>query len=149
MSKNKILFLCEGNSCRSQMAEGLFNHKNTKIRAYSGGLKPVGKINPHAIKVMDEIGINISKQTSKGIPSDLSSFYIFVLCGCSQSCPNLKGLSFYNTYIEDPSIKIHDIENYQIARKQIETIIDDIIYCFNSCDIETELKNKFKMDKLL
>ena len=62
-----VLFVCVENSCRSQMAEGFArNLGEGVIEAYSAGSRPSGKINPEAIKVMQEVGIDISAQSSKG-----------------------------------------------------------------------------------
>ena len=62
----KILILCTGNSCRSQMAEGLLYSFKKNIKIYSAGTKPE-PVNPYAIKVMNEIGIDISKNTSNHV----------------------------------------------------------------------------------
>lgn len=65
MKKKKVLFLCTHNSCRSQMAEGLLNSiYGKKFKAYSAGIKPTN-VNPYAIEVMREIGIDLSKHYSK------------------------------------------------------------------------------------
>ncbi|HXX88278.1 MAG TPA: arsenate reductase ArsC [Candidatus Acidoferrum sp.] len=67
MKKMKVLFLCEHNSARSQMAEGLLRHQyGEKYEVFSAGSNPT-QVNPFAIRVMAEIGIDISKQTSKSI----------------------------------------------------------------------------------
>lgn len=141
--KDKILFLCSGNSCRSQIAEGLFNNRNNYMKAYSGGLKPLGYINPYAIDIMKEISIDISKQSSKMLPNDLSTYYIFVLCDCSQSCPDLHRERFYEVPVKDPSEGVHDIRNYREVREKIEIIVDDIIECLTSDNIEIKLNEKF------
>jgi arsenate reductase (thioredoxin) len=66
MSKPKILFLCTGNSARSQMAEAfLRKYGGDRFEAYSAGVKPRG-LNPLTVKVMNEVGIDVSKQVSKG-----------------------------------------------------------------------------------
>jgi arsenate reductase len=86
----KVMFLCTGNSCRSQMAEGLARHYGKGlIEPYSAGLIPVG-VNPNAVKVMKEIGIDISGQTSDPIDEDLlrQMDVIITLCGNAEaSCP--------------------------------------------------------------
>ena len=65
--KKKILFVCTHNSARSQMAEGFINSLYSKMyKAYSAGTKP-GKVNPYAIKVMEEVGIDISNHKSKSV----------------------------------------------------------------------------------
>ena len=61
-NKVKILILCTGNSCRSQMAEGFMKSFHENIIAFSAGTAPSGKIHPKAIRVMDEIGIDISEE---------------------------------------------------------------------------------------
>ena len=69
MAKPKILFLCTGNSCRSQMAEGWTKAlKADQLEAYSAGIQPKG-VDPRAVQVMAEAGIDISGQSSKDIDS--------------------------------------------------------------------------------
>lgn len=88
--KLKILFLCTGNSCRSQMAEGWARHlKGERIDAYSAGTEPKG-LNARAIQVMAESGVDISGQESKhvdqvvGIPFD----YVVTVCShANEQCP--------------------------------------------------------------
>ena len=90
----KLLFLCTGNSCRSQMAEGLANLKlNKAFKIYSAGVEAHG-LNPRAVKAMDEIGIDISGQQSQSISEDELSGYnlIVTLCGDARDrCPVLLG----------------------------------------------------------
>ncbi|MBS1232445.1 MAG: arsenate reductase (thioredoxin) [Nitrospirae bacterium] len=86
----KIMFLCTGNSCRSQMAEGFARELGKGIvEAHSTGLNPAG-LNQRAVKVMDEIGIDISSNQSKAIDADLleTMDVIITLCDhASESCP--------------------------------------------------------------
>ena len=86
----KIMFLCTGNSCRSQMAEGFARELGKGlIEAHSAGLSPQG-VNPKAIAVMKEIGIDISKQQSKAIDPELLEKMDTVITLCdnaSESCP--------------------------------------------------------------
>ena len=88
--KLKILFLCTGNSCRSQMAEGFCRHlKGDIIGAYSAGIETHGK-NPRAVKVMAEAGIDISNQESKTTAAveDIVFDYVITVCGhASEHCP--------------------------------------------------------------
>lgn len=87
----KIMFLCTGNSCRSQMAEGLANFIGKgRIKAYSAGLNPAGYVHPKAIEVMKEIGVDISSYVSKPIDEDLlkDMDYVITLCGdAEETCP--------------------------------------------------------------
>jgi arsenate reductase (thioredoxin) len=86
----KIMFLCTGNSCRSQMAEGFAQELGEGfIEAYSAGLNPTG-VNERVVKVMKEIGIDISQQKSKPIDEALlkNMDMIITLCdNASEACP--------------------------------------------------------------
>jgi len=88
--KWKILFLCTGNSCRSQMAEGWTRHlKNDVLEPYSAGVKPKG-VDPRAVKAMAEAGVDISGQTSKDIKDLEEMVFDFVVTLCDnarESCP--------------------------------------------------------------
>jgi arsenate reductase len=92
--KKKVLFLCTGNSCRSQIAEGWARHlKADSIEAYSAGIRPIG-VNPKVIKVMAEAGVDISMHTSKHL-DDLQNVdfdYVITLCdNAAQNCPVFSG----------------------------------------------------------
>ena len=86
----RILFLCTGNSCRSQMAEGWARHlKSDCIEAYSAGIKTHG-LNPRAVKVMGEAGVDISTQRSKHVNElkGLAFDCVVTVCGhASEQCP--------------------------------------------------------------
>ncbi|MBN1847000.1 MAG: arsenate reductase ArsC [Deltaproteobacteria bacterium] len=90
IEKKKILFLCTGNSCRSQMAEAWTRAlKGDLFDAYSAGVQPKD-IDPKAVKAMAEAGIDISKQKSKDIDSleDIDFDYVVTLCDTArESCP--------------------------------------------------------------
>jgi arsenate reductase len=86
----KVLFLCTGNSCRSQMAEGWAKHlKGDVIDAYSAGIETHG-LNPNAVKVIAEAGVDISGHVSKSV-SDLKDVpfdYVVTVCGhANETCP--------------------------------------------------------------
>ena len=85
----KVLILCTGNSCRSQMAEGLLASFSSNTKVYSAGTKPE-KVNPFAIKAMAEIGIDISKNTSNHVYEYIAvDFdYVFTVCdNAKEICP--------------------------------------------------------------
>lgn len=88
--KLKILFLCTGNSCRSQMAEGWArNLKGKSIESYSAGIEPHG-LNPNAVKVMAEAGIDIYSHKSKHVQKllHISFDYVVTVCGhAHEHCP--------------------------------------------------------------
>ncbi|HOF19227.1 MAG TPA: arsenate reductase ArsC [Phycisphaerae bacterium] len=88
--KLKILFLCTGNSCRSQMAEGWARAlKGDCLEAYSAGVEMHG-LNPHAVKVMAEAGVDISAHRSKNVAelADVPFDYVVTVCGhAHETCP--------------------------------------------------------------
>ena len=90
----KILFLCTGNSCRSQMAEGWTRHlKKGEIEAHSAGIERHG-MNPYAVRVMEEAGVDMSGKKSKTVDElpDLSFDVVVTLCGhASETCPFFAG----------------------------------------------------------
>lgn len=90
MAKPLIYFLCTGNSCRSQMAEGIGKKiLGDRYDVYSAGIEAHG-LNPRAIEAMNEVGIDISKQTSDVINPDLleRADYVITLCGhANDVCP--------------------------------------------------------------
>jgi arsenate reductase (thioredoxin) len=97
MSKAKVLFLCTRNSVRSQIAEAfLKKYAGGKFDVYSAGLEP-GEINPHTKKVMEEIGIDISNQRSKGLMEFMGKMHIgYLITVCSnaeEKCPFFPGIA--------------------------------------------------------
>ena len=90
----RILFLCTGNSCRSQMAEGWARHlKGDVIESHSAGIETHG-FNPNAVRVMEEAGVDISRHRSKHIRelADLEFDYVITVCGhADENCPIFPG----------------------------------------------------------
>jgi arsenate reductase len=88
MSKS-ILFLCTGNSARSQMAEGLVDHYlGDEWQAYSAGTAPAGYVNPLAVRVMAELGIDISAQHSKSVEMFRGEEFERVMTVCDDAAEN-------------------------------------------------------------
>lgn len=80
--KKKVLFLCPGNACHSQMAEGLLKHfYNEDYEVFSAGLNPIG-VSKNAVEVMKEIGIDISEQASKHIDEYLNQHFDIIITLC-------------------------------------------------------------------
>jgi arsenate reductase len=107
MSKAKVLFLCTGNSARSQMAEGyLRNLASSNFEPLSAGIEPKG-LNPLAVEVMKEIGIDISQQTSKDVREFLGQAIPYVVTVCDnakQRCPVFpRTYKFLHWSLEDPA----------------------------------------------
>ncbi|HKR97195.1 MAG TPA: arsenate reductase ArsC [Candidatus Angelobacter sp.] len=92
--KTKVLFLCTGNSARSQMAEGLLRHyAGDQYEVFSAGTNPVG-LNPLAVQAMREIGIDISQQRSKNVAEfyGMDIPYVITVCDrAKESCPIFPG----------------------------------------------------------
>ena len=131
----KLLFLCTGNSCRSQMAEGLANIKlNKKFKISSAGVEAHG-LNSRAVKAMNEIGIDISYQRSNSILEDELSQYDFIitLCGDARDrCPILSESSNNIHWdLQDPANAIGSeqeiMDVYRKVRDQISNNIGSLL----------------------
>ena len=84
----RILVLCTGNSCRSQMAEGFFRHYGLdRVMVRSAGLEPHG-VNPNAVRVMAEVGIDISGHTSEHLNTYLNDGFDYVITVCDNAAAN-------------------------------------------------------------
>ena len=94
MAKKRVLVLCTGNSCRSQMAEGFLRHLGgDRFEVFSAGIKPT-EVNPLAIKVMAEVGIDISSHRSKSAMEFIKQQFDYVITVCDnakQTCPVFPG----------------------------------------------------------
>jgi arsenate reductase len=89
MMKKRVLFLCTGNSARSQMAEGLVEHYlGDEWRAYSAGTDPAGYVHPLAVRAMAELGINISQQRSKSVEAFRAKEFDRVVTVCDDAAEN-------------------------------------------------------------
>jgi len=125
-----VLFVCVGNSCRSQMAEGFGNHYGQgKVVAFSAGTMPAGKVHPLAIEAMREVGIDISHQTSKGVwEFDLTQFDAVVsVChaATNELCPaTYMGLQ-ERWDIPDPVGQAMD--EFRRVRTMIEARVRDLV----------------------
>ncbi len=92
--KSKILILCTGNSCRSQMAEGYLRSLDSGLEVFSAGTFPASKVNPHAVEVMKEIGIDISGQYPKNAADFTNESFDYVITVCDnakETCPVFTG----------------------------------------------------------
>ena len=106
MQKQKVLIVCTGNVARSQMAEGLLRHEaGDRFEVFSAGLHP-GYVRPHAIKVMQEIGIDISNHRSKSVDEFAGKEMDYVITVCDHAAQNCPALPARNRRIhwsiEDP-----------------------------------------------
>jgi arsenate reductase len=103
----RILVLCTGNSCRSQMAEG-FLKTHDQIKVFSAGTDPAERVNPHSVKVMKEIGIDLSSHKPKKVDTFLNDPFDYVITVCDnakENCPVFIGEVKHRLHIgfEDPA----------------------------------------------
>ena len=126
----KILILCTGNSIRSQMAEGFFRKFKKDWEIKSAGTNP-GGINPDAVKVMSEIGIDISGHKSKNVMQFTSIVFDYVITVCDHAkdvCPVFPGkVKFMHWSIEDPAAVWGEDERLIFFRKVRDEIRGKIL----------------------
>lgn len=90
----RYLVLCTGNRCRSQMAHGILKHIHPDAEVCSAGVRPASEVHPLAVKVMAEIGIDISGHYPKNVSEYLGQFwdYVITVCGrAKENCPSFTG----------------------------------------------------------
>lgn len=131
--KTKILFLCTGNSCRSQMAEGWAHRlQSDTMEAYSAGIEKHG-LNPLAVKVMAEAGVDITHQQSKVIDElQVSHFdYVITLCGhANETCPFFPGRKIHRGFDDPPKMaaSAHTDEEALVHYRQVRDQIRYFIF---------------------
>jgi len=104
----KILILCTGNSCRSQLAEGFLKSFDSELKVYSAGTEPADRVNPNTIAVMKEIGIDLSGNSPKSVSQFLQENFNYVITVCSgakETCPVFLGNVKHRLHIgfDDPA----------------------------------------------
>jgi arsenate reductase len=130
MAKIKLLFLCTGNSCRSQMAEGFARHfHGEKFEIYSAGIEKHG-MNQRAMKVMLESGVDISAQTSKTL-DDLGPIlfdYVYTVCGHARElCPLFRGNAIVRHIgFDDPPKLAHGLTDEEEILLHYRRVRDEI-----------------------
>ncbi len=135
--KLTLLFLCTGNSCRSQMAEGWTRTlKGDLFEVYSAGLTPKG-VDPRAVKVMAEVGIDISGHTSKAIDDlpEMEFDYVVTVCGnAEENCPLFPGKTKRRHFgFDDPpklaegaSSEEEALAYYRRVRDEIKVFVEQL-----------------------
>ena len=124
----KILILCTGNSCRSQMAHGFLQSFDPNITVCSAGTEASGKLNPKAVAVMKEEGIDISQHTSDSVNLYLGEEwdYVITVCGgANEACPAFIGKVKHRLHIgfDDPS---HAVGTDEFIRSEFTRVRDEI-----------------------
>ena len=124
----KVLILCTGNSCRSQMAHGFLQSFSSEIGVFSAGTKPAEMINRKAVEVMKEAGIDISDHTPHNVSEYINESwdYVITVCGgANESCPVFVGNVRHRLHIgfDDPSDAIGSDE---FVMAEFRRVRDDI-----------------------
>jgi arsenate reductase (thioredoxin) len=120
MDDPKVLFVCVHNAGRSQMAAALLDHHaKGRVEVRSAGSTPADQINPAVIAVMDEIGIDLSKEFPKPISDEaVEASDVIVTMGCGDACPVFPGKRYLDWELPDPAGK--GVEEVRAIRDQID-----------------------------
>jgi len=123
-NKKRVLFLCTGNSARSQMAEGMLRDiAGDRYDVVSAGTNPKG-LHPRSVDVMNEIGIDVSRQTSKDVQQFLGQQFDYVITVCDRAktqCPIFPGAEPIHWSFDDPAEALADceLETFRRVRDEI------------------------------
>ncbi|MGH8946721.1 MAG: low molecular weight phosphatase family protein [Acidimicrobiia bacterium] len=126
-SRPGVLFLCVHNAGRSQMAAGFMRHLvGDQVEVFSGGSEPADAVNPTAVAVMAERGIDIGDAIPRPWTDDgIRTADVVVTMGCGDTCPHFPGKTYLDWEVEDPSEK--SVEEIRAIRDDIEARVLDLI----------------------
>ncbi len=135
----KILILCTGNSCRSQMSHGFLQSFDKNLQVFSAGTEPANQVNAKAVQVMQEVGIDISHHTPKHVDQYLNESwdYVITVCGgANETCPAFIGKVKNRLHIgfDDPS---HATGSDEFIMSEFHRVRDEIKEKFYSFYVET------------
>jgi arsenate reductase (thioredoxin) len=139
----KILILCTGNSCRSQMAEGFLKSFDKNLEVYSAGTKPAERVNPFAIKAMKEIGIDISNGIAEDVDKYLSQSFDYVITVCDnakETCPVFMGDVKHRLHIgfDDPADAVGTEDEVMPIYRRVRDEIKRDFYEFYQRELKTQ-----------
>ncbi|MFV0397997.1 MAG: arsenate reductase ArsC [Bacteroidales bacterium] len=131
----KVLILCTGNSCRSQMAHGFLQSFDKNLTVCSAGTNAAGRLNEGAVKAMAEVGIDISHHTSDQVEKYLGEEwdYVITVCGgANESCPMFSGKVKHRLHIgfDDPSHAVGTPEFIESEFRRVRNEIKNGFYEF-------------------
>lgn len=141
--KKRILILCTGNSCRSQMAEGFLKSFDPELEVFSAGTNPAARVSPNAIRVMAEKGIDISS----GYPKDVNRFlgesfdYVITVCdNAKETCPVFMGKVNSRLHIgfDDPAEAKGSEEEVLSVFRRVRDEISRDFYEFYKVNLENK-----------
>ena len=136
----KILILCTGNSCRSQMAEGFLKSFDSSLEVYSAGTRPAEKINSYAVKAMKELNIDISK----GVPELVDKYihqpfdYVITVCdNAKETCPVFTGKVVHRLHIgfDDPADAVGSEDEIMPVYRRVRDEIKNEFYRFYESEL--------------
>ena len=139
----KILILCTGNSCRSQIAQGFLQSFDSDLTVCSAGTEPSEKVNDKAVAVMNEVGIDISSAYPKSVNQYLDEEwdYVITVCGgANENCPMFTGHVKHRLHIgfDDPAAITGDEEFVMNEFRRIRNEIKNGFYAFDITEIKQQ-----------
>ena len=139
--KKRILILCTGNSCRSQMAEGFLKSFDENLEVYSAGTNPAERANPYAIKAMNEVGVDISNGIPENVDKYLSQSFDYVITVCDnakETCPVFIGDVKHRLHIgfDDPADAVGTEEEVMPVYRRVRDEIKKEFYEFYLKELE-------------
>ncbi|MCX6304559.1 MAG: arsenate reductase ArsC [Bacteroidetes bacterium] len=140
----RILILCTGNSCRSQMAEGFLRSFDSRLGVFSAGTHPAPRANPNAVAVMKEAGIDISANTPKNVDIFVTEpfDYVITVCGgAKEVCPAFTGIVKHRLHIgfDDPADAVGPADEVMAVYRRVRNEIRNGFHTFYLEQIRPEL----------
>jgi arsenate reductase (thioredoxin) len=131
----RILIICTGNSCRSQMAEGFLRSFDQTLEVYSAGTEPASKVSAHAIAAMKEVGIDIGRHSPKHVNQFIKHTFDYVITVCddaNESCPVFLGSVKHRVHIgfDDPTWTMGTEEEVVNAHRSVRDQIKSAFSAF-------------------
>ena len=141
----RILILCTGNSCRSQMAEGFLKSFDSRLEVYSAGTNPARLANPNAVAAMNEVGIDISHNKPKSVDLFLHDSFDYVITVCdnaNETCPFFTGKVRKRLHMgfEDPADTVGTIEEVMPVYRRVRDEIKEAFRAFYTEQIKPSME---------
>ncbi len=143
----KILILCTGNSCRSQMAEGFLKEFDDTLEVHSAGTQPAEQVHPKALEVMKEVGINLQDNYPKSVNDFINDEfdYVITVCGgAKESCPTFTGEVKNRLHIgfDDPAEATGTEEEITNEFRRVRKEILNDFFAFYTTQIKKQTNEK-------
>lgn len=150
----RILILCTGNSCRSQMAEGVLRSLNPEMEIFSAGTKPEKKVNPNAVTVMREINMDISSHEPTSVEAYIHQSFDFVITVCNnakESCPVFTGKVKNRLHIgfDDPADATGTQEEVLSVYRKTRDLIKEEFTKFYNTEIKNQMENNEHLKEIV